>query len=168
MDVARQKGKLADGVTADEACSSLERGRLKLRDHRANLIVVIPVQEARDMLAYRRELGRKVMEGVGMHVNDMNPASIERWKVRVQTPEVRALTWAISTGRRIPYRRRLRGTRLITVILLLCGLIPGLIFLAWNRRRNTAYQNDLAALVKRWRSAGQPEPLASFFLLHGY
>ena len=167
MDVARRLGTLADGIQASEANSTLERGRFKLRDEHDRLISAIPVQAARDMLAYRRELARDVMGEVGVHVNDLNPAALERWKIRIQNPEVRALAWAISTGKRVPYRKRLKHTRLIAALLLLCGVLPGLLFLAWLRHRTKAYKRDLSDLVKRWRTAGQPEPLASFFTLYG-
>ena len=167
MDVARRQGRLADGVQASETNSTLERGRFKLRDAQDRLITAIPVQAARDMLAYRRELAREVMEQVGVHVNDLNPAAMERGKIRIQTPEVRALAWAISTGKRVPYRKRLRHAKLISAVLLLCGVLPGLAFLGWLGQRNKAYQRDLNDLVKRWRAAGQPEPLASFFTLYG-
>ena len=168
MDVARQQGKLGDGVVASEARSALERGRFKLRNAQDHLIAAIPVQDARDMLAYRRELAREVMDQVGVHVNDLNPATVERWKIRIQKPEVRALAWAISTGKRVPYRKRLRHGRLIAILLLLCAVLPGLIYLVWMRRREKTYQRELTALVKRWRSAGQPEPLSSFFRLYGH
>lgn len=167
MDVARRQGKLAEGIQASEANSTLERGRFKLRDQQDRLITAIPVQDARDMLAYRRELAREVMDQVGVHVNDLNPAALERWKIRIQKPEVRALAWAISTGKRVPYRKRLRHTKLITALLLLCGILPGLLRLAWLRQERKAYEQGLIDLVKRWRTAGQPEPLASFFTLYG-
>ncbi len=166
QDVARRKGLLADGVQASFANSGLERGRFKLRNRKDHLIVAIPVQEARDMLAYRRELAREVMEQAGVDLNHHNPTQLERQKLRIQPQEVRALAWAISHGRRVPYRKRLRRARWITLALLLCGVVPGLLFLAWLKRRQWTYQRELKGLVQRWREAGQPEPEASFFQLY--
>ena len=168
QDVARRERKLADGMQASLQHSQLERGLFKLRSRHNQLIAAIPVQQVRDMLAERRQLAREVMEAVGVQVNDANPAHLERKKVRVQTVEVRALAWAISKGRRVPACRRQRWAPLLAVVLLLCGVLPGLVYLAWLWQRRRRYRTELKALVKRWRQAGQPEASASFFRLYGH
>ena len=68
----------------------------------------------------------------------------------------------------MPYRKRVKHVPLVTIVLLLCGLLPGLVFLLWLWRRRQRYQEELTALVRRWRQTGQPEPEASFFQLYGY
>lgn len=168
QDVARRERKLADGVQASLQHSQLERGLFKLRSRRNQLIAAIPVQQVRDMLAERRQLAREVLEAAGVSVNDANPAHLERKKVRVQPVEVRALAWAISKGRRVPSCRRQRWAPLLAVGLLLCGVLPGLVYLTWLWQRRRRYRSELKALVKRWRQAGQPEPSASFFRLYGH
>ena len=160
QDVARRRGILADGIQAVFENSALERGRVKLRDSKDNLIAAIPVQEARDMLAYRRELAREVMQNAGAPVNPRNPVMQERQKLRLQPAEIRALAWAISSGRRIPYRKK--NPRAMLYALLTLGLY--LLWLLWKRQE---YQRQLADLVKRWQKAGKPEPDKSFFLLYG-
>ena len=167
QDLARQQNKLANRVAASLEHSSLERGMFKLRNTRNRLITAIPIQNVRDMLAYRRELARDVMQMAGVDLNHSNPASLERPKVRIQTPEVRALAWAISDGRRIPYRRRRHREPLIAVALLLCGFVPGLIYLMCIYKQKIVYAEELKKLEQRWREQGMPEPSSSFFQLYG-
>ena len=167
QDVARRKGQLGDGALASEAHSTLDRGKFKLRDNTERLLAVVPVQEARDALAYRRKLAHEAITDAGVELTSKNPTNQERGKLRVMNPELRALAWAVSTGRRIPYRRKQRWAPLIAIPLLLCGVIPGLIYLAWLWQRRRSSNRELAALVKRWQSAGRPEPEPSFFQLYG-
>ena len=167
LDLARQQGKLTDGMKASLEQCSLDRGLFKLRGPRNQLIAALPVQEVRDMLAYRRQLAREVMGRAGVRINDSNPALLERPKVRKQTVEVRALAWAISDGRRIPYRRRRHEEPLIAAVLLVCGVLPGVVYLIWLSGRRRQYRQELSKLVQRWRKAGMPEPAASFFTLYG-
>ena len=167
LDLARQQSKLAEGMKASLENSSLERGLFKLRGPRNQLIAALPVQQVRDMLAYRRQLAREVIGRAGVQLNDANPARVERPKLRIQTAEVRALAWAISDGRRIPYRRRRHEEPLIAAVLLICGVVPGLIYLIWLSGRRRLYRQELNKLVQRWRKAGMPEPAASFFTLYG-
>lgn len=140
--------------------SHLERGRIKLRNNKDQLIAAISVQDARDMLAYRRSLARELLERSKVQINSSNPTHLERGKLRMLPAELRALTWAISTGRRVPYRKRQRLAPLY--VLLTAGL-----YLLWLWWRNREYKQQLAALVKRWQQAGKPDPEASFFQLYG-
>ncbi|MFM2159358.1 MAG: hypothetical protein RLZZ124_1832 [Cyanobacteriota bacterium] len=167
QDVARRMGYLNEGVQASEQNSCLERGRFKLRDKQDHLIIAIPVQQARDMLAFRRELAKEVLKRAGVAMKDGNPASLERGKIRLLSPELRALTWAISSGKRVPYRKRRKLEPLLVVVLLLAGVVPGIVYLLWRWWRQTVFRRELEALVKRWQAAGKPEPAASFFQLYG-
>jgi hypothetical protein len=168
QDVARRERKLADGLQASLQHSDLERGLFKLRNRHDQLIAAIPVQQAREMLAYRRQLARDMLNSAGVQLNALNPPLVERPKLRIQPPDVRALAWAISTGRRVPYRKRGRWTPVLTSVLLLCGVLPGLVYLLWLWQRRQTYSRELAELVQRWRRAGQPEPTASFFRLYAH
>ncbi|MFO0105360.1 MAG: hypothetical protein ACK516_08775, partial [Cyanobium sp.] len=81
-----------------------------------------------------------------------------------QKAEVRALSWAIGTGRRFPFPPSENREGLITLGLLLCCLIPGLVYYVRVVLRNrNAYQSNLNELVNRWRLLGQPDPPPSFF-----
>lgn len=168
QDVARRERKLADGIQASLEHSRLERGVFKLRSTRDRLIAAIPVQQVRDMLAYRRELAREALEAAGVALNARNPPLVERPKLRVESAEIRALAWAVSTGRRVPYSKRQPWRPALLVGLLLCGVLPGLLYLLWLWQRRQSYRRELADLVRRWRRAGQPEPTASFFRLYAH
>ena len=168
QDLARQQGKLTKRIQACPLHSGLERGLFKLRSTRNTLIVALPIQEVREMLHERRKLACQVIESAGIEINAANPPSLERRKVRVQTQDVRALAWAIGHGKRVPYCRTRRWAVLEAALLLLCGVVPGLIYLSWQAKRRQRYLRELQELVKRWRAAGQPEPPASFYRLYGH
>lgn len=157
QDLARQQGKLNQRIQACPQNSGLEHGLFKLRSTRNSLIVALPIQEVREMLYERRKLACQVIESAGIEINAANPPNLERQKVRVQTVDVRALAWAIGHGKRVPYCRKRRWAALEAVVLLLCGVVPGLIYLSWQANRRRRYRRELAELVKRWRAAGQPE-----------
>ncbi|MFM7312901.1 MAG: hypothetical protein ACKO0M_07005, partial [Cyanobium sp.] len=92
--------------------------------------------------------------------------NFEKRQIRIQKPELRAIAWAISTGRRVPMPVQRRLEPLVSVLLLLCGLVPGVIYITrgWLRRRQ--YGEDLKGLVHRWRMMGRPDPADSFFALY--
>lgn len=168
QDLARQQGKLSKRIQPCPLHSGLERGLFKLRSTRNTLIVALPIQQVRDMLYERRKLASQVIESAGIEINAANPPNLERRKVRVQTQDVRALAWAIGRGKRVPYCPKRRWAALEAVVLLLCGVVPGLLYLSWQANRRRRYRRELAELVKRWRAAGQPEPPASFYRLYGH
>ena len=168
QDVARRDRKLGDGVQASFQHSNLERGMFKLRSTRDTLIAAIPVQLVRDMLAYRRQLARDVLNAAGANLNARNPPLVERPKLRIQPSEIRALAWAVSSGKRVPYRNPQPWAPLLTIGLLLFGVLPGILYGLWLWQRHRTYRGELAELVKRWRQAGQPEPSASFFYLYAH
>jgi len=168
QDLARQQGKLSKRIQACPLHSGLERGLFKLRSTRNTLIVALPIQQVREMLYERRKLACQVIESAGIEINAANPPNLERQKVRVQPLDVRALAWAIGRGKRVPYCPKRRWAALEAVVLLLCGVVPGLIYLSWQANRRRRYRRELAELVKRWRAAGQPEPPASFYRLYGH
>lgn len=166
LDVARQRGLIPEGRTASFEHSALERGRYKLRDQDDRLLATVTLQEGREMLAFRREMAREVLEKVKVSVNSDNPGSFEKRQIRIQKPEVRAIAWAISTGRRVPMPVRRHLEPLISLLLLLSCLVPGVLYILQGRRRRRLYKRDLEGLVHRWRMAGKPDPADSFFALY--
>ena len=165
LDVARQEGRLPEGATLSFEHSQLERGRFKLRDVDDRTLASVTLHDARAMLAFRREMAREVLEKVKVSVNSDNPGSFEKRQIRIQKPEVRAIAWAISTGRRVPMPVRRQLEPLISLLLLLCCLVPGIFYILQGRRQRRLYKQDLEGLVHRWRMAGKPDPADSFFAL---
>ena len=166
LDVARQEGKIPEGLSPSFEKSALERGRYKLRSADDRLLAAVTLHDAREMLAYRRELARQVLEKSNVSVNSENPGAFEKRQIRIQKPEVRAIAWAISTGRRVPMPPKRRFETLKAIGLLICGIVPGLLYIRRGLQRRTAYQADLDGLVERWRMASKPDPADSFFALY--
>lgn len=166
LDVARQEGRLPEGATLSFEHSQLERGRFKLRDVDDRTLASVTLHDARAMLAFRREVARQVLEKAKVSVNSANPGNFEKRQIRIQKPEVRAIAWAISTGRRIPMPVRRRFEPLVSVVLLLCGVVPGVIYILRGRNKRKQYAEDLKGLVHRWRMMGKPDPADSFFALY--
>lgn len=163
LDVARQNNQIPEGVSPSFEHSELERGRYKLRSTDDRLLAAVPLHDAREMLAYRRHLARQVFEKARLSVNSDNPANFEKRQIRIQKPELRAIAWAISTGRRVPMPPHRKLEVLTSVALLLCFVVPGVVYILEGRRRRRNYKTDLAGLEQRWRMAGKPDPADSFF-----
>ena len=164
QDFARQEGSLAEGDRASFECSVLGRHSYTLRDEDDVLITRVPLRDAREMLSYRRELARQMMVEAKVQPRSERGQPLERRKVRLQKAEVRALSWAIGSGRRFPYPPKENREGLITLALLLCCVVPGLVYYVRVVLRNRdAYQTNLNELVNRWRLVGQPDPPPSFF-----
>jgi len=166
LDVARQEGRLPEGATLSFEHSQLERGRFKLRDVDDRTLASVTLHDARAMLAFRREVARQVLEKAKVSVNSANPGNFEKRQIRIQKPEVRAIAWAISTGRRMPMPVRRHLEPLVSVVLLLCGIVPGVIYILRGRKKRKQYAEDLKGLVHRWRMMGKPDPADSFFALY--
>lgn len=166
LDVARQQNKIPTGTTPSYEHSQLDRGRYKLRSTDDRLLAAVTLHEAREMLAYRRELARQVLDRARVKVNSDNPGSFEKRQIRIQKPEVRAIAWAISTGRRVPMPPHRKLEPVVSVALLLCCLLPGVLYILQGQRLRKAYQADLDGLVERWRMASKPDPADSFFALY--
>ena len=166
LDVARQEGKIREEDSPSFEHSQLERGRYKLRDLDDHLLAAVTLRDARAMLAFRREVARQVLEKAKVSVNSDNPGNIEKRQIRIQKPEVRAIAWAVSTGRRIPMPVQRRFEPLVSVALLLCCLAPGVIYILRGQKLRKQYADDLKGLVHRWRMMGKPDPADSFFALY--
>lgn len=164
QDFARQEGSLAEGDRASFERSILGRHSYSLRDENDELITRVALRDARAMLSYRRELARQLMVDAKVQTRSEKGRPLERRKIRLQKAEVRALSWAIGTGRRFPFPPKENRQGLITLALLLCCVVPGLVYyvrvVLGNRN---AYQTNLNELVNRWRLVGQPDPPPSFF-----
>ncbi len=164
QDFARQEGSLAEGDRASFERSVIGRHSYTLRDENDDLIARVSLRDAREMLGCRRELARQMMVEAKVQPKAEKGQPLERRKVWLQKAEVRALSWAIGSGRRFPYPPRENREGLITLALLLCCVVPGLVYYVRVVLRNrNEYQNNLNELVNRWRLVGQPDPPPTFF-----
>jgi hypothetical protein len=166
QDVARQQGKLAEGLFASYEASVLGRSSYALKTAEGRLIERVPLGEVRQMLGFRRELARQLLKKATEEVRKNKLARVERKHVRLQQDEVRALAWAIGEGKRFPYAGSENKRALITLGLLLCCVVPGLVYYWYGvLKPRDQYKKDLDQLVMRWRSRGKPDPPESFFAL---
>jgi hypothetical protein len=167
QDYARRAGKIREGRNACYEQSVIGRGGYTLRTDDGSLIMRVPLVQAREMLRFRRALARKLLSGMKEDVLRESTLDVERRQIRVQPEHLRALAWAIGTGRRFPYEEGLRKHQLISLGLLCCCLVPGVIYyLRRVRAPHKEYQENLKQLVHRWRMQGKPDPPHSFFLLY--
>ena len=167
QDYARRLGKIREGRNACYEQSVIGRGGYALRTTDGSLIMRVPLVQAREMLRFRRALARQLLAGLKEDVLKESTADVERRQIRVQPEHLRALAWAIGAGRRYPYETALIKEKLTSLALLLCFVLPGVIYyLRRVRAPHRRYQRDLQELVRRWRQAGKPDPPASFFLLY--
>lgn len=167
QDFARRAGVIREGRNASYQTSVIGRSGYTLRTAEGGLIMRVPLEQAREMLRFRRDLARRLLRGMPEEVLRESSADVERRQIRVQPEHLRALAWAIGSGRRYPHERALIKEKLISLALLLCFLLPGVIYyLKRVRAPHRRYQRDLQELVQRWRQAGKPDPPASFFLLY--
>ena len=167
QDYARRAGRIREGRNACYEQSVIGRGGYTLRTTDGTLIMRVPLVQARGMLRFRRALARKLLTGLKEDVLKESTADVERRQIRVQPEELRALAWAIGAGRRFPYEEGVRKQKLISLGLLLCCVVPGVIYyLRRVRAPHRQYLADLSQLVNRWRMEGKPDPPASFFQLY--
>lgn len=167
QDYARRLGKIREGRNACYEQSVIGRGGYTLRTADGSLIMRVPLVQAREMLRFRRALARELLKDLKEDVLKESTLDVERRQIRVQPERLRALAWAIGTGRRFPYEEGVRRRRWILWALLLCGLLPGVIY--YYRRvlpTRRQYQADLKLLVERWHIQGKPDPPHTFFLLY--
>lgn len=167
QDIARQQGKLGEGVNASFDASPIGRSSYALKTAAGQLITRVPLVEAREMLAYRRKVARQLFANMKVEVMKESTAAVEKRQVRLQKEEVRALAWAIGEGRRFPYQGSETKRGLIMLALLLCCLVPGFVYYWFGvLKPRRQYQEDLDNLVLRWRTLGKPDPPQSFFALY--
>lgn len=166
QDFARKEGSLAEGQRASFERSVAGRNSYTLRDEAETLISRVSFMNARAMLSFRRQLARQLLS-TKAEVTKESSVQVEWRTVRLQKDEIRALSWAIGSGRRFPYPPSENRAGLITLALLLCGLVPGLVYYVRVVLPNrTTYKANLNELMHRWRMVGQPDPPGSFFALY--
>jgi hypothetical protein len=111
-------------------------------------------------------VARKILDRAKVFINSDNPGNQEKRLIRIQPLELRALAWAIGTGRRIPQPPDAQKEPWLSIGLLFCCLVPGVLHLLQRQRLQKDYQQNLTDLVDRWRMAAKPDPPDSFFSLY--
>ena len=159
QDLARRRGDLHHGRLASAEKSRRSSGTYVLRDAHGEIISRLSLQHVR--LELQRRYGvlrylRRRLSNRGFRPVNLVEALRD---LRIQHGEVRALAWALASGRRLPEGRPLRRRDLVfTLLLALLGLIPGLLYLAVVLRRHNTFRHNLDQLHRRWLAAVRPEP----------
>jgi hypothetical protein len=166
QDLARQRGQLEEGMTASYARSVLSRTSYAIKTANGALVARLPLPDVREMLRFRQRVARRVLD-FSFQRDGVLPNAIDlRRQVRLSSEEDRALVWAISQGRRYPYLGSWKRHALLSTVLLLLGVVPGVLYLLRLRRQYSTYRSNLLNLVARWRSHGKQDPDPSFFSLY--
>jgi hypothetical protein len=163
LDAARQQNRIQDSTCFSQESSGIEGNYFVVRDIEGNEIIAVSLDKARQVLAYRRLVARRILDRLNFTINSERPVGPQKNALRLLAPEIRALVWAISTGRRIPEPPERTLEPLISVGLLLCCVVPGVLYIKEGISHRRHYRDELAGLVKRWRKLGQPDPADSFF-----
>lgn len=166
LDVARNRGDLQEGVRVPAEACRFSRHSVALCKADGRLISRVPLNEARRTLAFRRQVARTALHRAGAELTSRSTAAVEKQTLRIQPERLRALAWAIGSGRRFPLEPSHRQQRLITLLLLACVLVPGVLYWRRAQQERRRYQHDLDNLVRRWRTMGHPDPPNSFFSLY--
>lgn len=163
QDVAREEGKLGDGVFASLEHSVISPISFTLKTPEGRTIARVPLAKARQVIKLRREVARRITLAAKVEITPYANDYSNRRKFRTLPEEARALGWAISHGRRFPIKTYARHDLWIGIGLLFLGIIPGVLYLGWTARKQRRYHKDLKALVYRWHAAGRQDPAPNLF-----
>ena len=163
QDVAREEGKLADGVYGSLEQSRISSTSFTLKSACGQLIARVSLAKAREVIGIRRQIARDMTRKAGLEITPyVNDLSNKR-NFRNLSEEIRALGWAISNGRRFPVKGYHRRDIWIGLLLLIPGIIPGVLYLGWIALKRWQYKKSLKELVIRWQTNGRKEPAANLF-----
>lgn len=87
------------------------------------------------------------------------PTTHGRSAMRLRSWEERGLAWALSTHRPVPEPVFGSLQLVITALLLLLGIVPGLIYLAVLLQQRFRWQRAMENLLLQWTSLGRPDPV---------
>ncbi|QEY31570.1 hypothetical protein EVJ50_04175 [Synechococcus sp. RSCCF101] len=166
LDLARQKGLINSDRMPDAEHSYSTKSSFVLRDDDSEMIARVPLRAVRRLADQRQTLLVSILTEMEDNLGPSPSKDAQRSYLRKQSKEKRAVVWAISSGRRLPQgepftRRKL----LITLLLLLLGVIPGLVYGVFQLYRANMYAQNFTGLVARWRRAGSPLPFEDLFAL---
>ena len=163
QDVAREEGKLAEGIYAQLEKSRISPTSFTLISAEGQTIARVSLAKARDVIALRRNITREVTREAKLEITPYANDYSNKRNYRNLPEETRALAWAISTGRRFPTKGYSRRDIQIGVLLLIPLILPGAWILLRIAQKRKRYDNDLRNLVLRWRSNGRQDPAPNLF-----
>jgi hypothetical protein len=165
QDVANSRGGEATAAMARLEHSGLSSSSYALKTDSGGLIRRIPIGELANALARRCRDMRRALRRARIRSDSRRPFWLNRRMLGDQPHWFLPLVWAISTGEPYPRPGYPLLERLITVGLLICGVIPGLICLVMLSRQRRSRFQDLDHLAQHWRALGAPQPNSVFMLL---
>jgi hypothetical protein len=163
QDVAREEGKLADGIYASLEQSRISPTSFTLISADGQTIARVSLAKAREVIALRREIARQVTRKANLEITPYANDQSNKRNFRNLPDETRALAWAISTGRRFPAKGYTRRDIQIAVLLLIPLILPGAWMLVRIAQKRKRYEQDLKDLVLRWKSNGRQDPAPNLF-----
>jgi len=163
QDVAREEGKLADGVYGSLEQSHISSTSFTLKSASGQMIARVSLAKAREVIGIRRQIARDITRKAGLEITPYANDQSNKRNLRNLPEEIRAITWAISSGRRFPAKGYQRRDIWIGLLLLIPGIIPGVLYLGWIAQKRRRYEQRLKELVTRWRTNGRQEPAANLF-----
>ena len=163
QDVAREEGKLADGIYGSLEQSRISSTSFTLRSASGQLIARVSLAKAREVIGIRRQIARDMTREAGLEITPYVNDQSNKRNFRNLSEEIRALGWAISNGRRFPAKGYHRRDIWIGLLLLIPGIIPGVLYLGWIAQKQRRYKKRLKELVARWQTNGRPNPAANLF-----
>jgi len=163
QDVAREEGKLADGVYGSLEQSHISSTSFTLKSASGQMIARVSLAKAREVIGIRRQIARDMTRKAGLEITPYANDQSNKRNFRNLPEEIRALGWAISNGRRFPVKGYQKRDIWIGLLLLIPGIIPGVLYLGWIARKRRRYEKSLKELVTRWHTYGRQEPAANLF-----
>jgi hypothetical protein len=163
QDVAREEGKLADGVYGSLEQSRISATSFTLVSASGQLIARVSLAKTREVMGMRRQIARDMTRKAGLEITPYANDQSNKRNFFTLPDEVRALAWAISNGRRFPVKGYQRRDIWIGLLLLIPGIIPGVLYLGWIALKRWRYEKNLKELVARWVTNGRPNPAPNLF-----
>ena len=163
QDVAREEGKLADGVYGSLEQSRISATSFTLVSASGQLIARVSLAKTREVMGMRRQIARDMTRKAGLEITPYANDQSNKRNFFTLPDEVRALAWAISNGRRFPVKGYQRRDIWIGLLLLIPGIIPGVLYLGWIALKRWRYEKNLKELVARWVTKGRPNPAQNLF-----
>jgi hypothetical protein len=163
QDVARADGKLAEGMYGSLEQSRISATSFTLVSASGQIIARVSLAKAREVIGMRRQIARDMTRKAGLEITPYANDLANKSNFRNLPEEIRALAWAISTGRRFPAKGYQRRDIWIGLLLLIPGVIPGVLYLGWIAQKRRRYEKRLKELVTRWRTYGRQNPAPNLF-----
>jgi hypothetical protein len=163
QDVAREEGKLADGMYGSLEQSRISSSSFTLMSSSGQMIARVSLAKAREVIRMRRQIARDMTCKAGLDITPYANDLSNKRNFRNLPEEIQALAWAISNGRRFPTKGYHRRDIWIGLLLLIPGIVPGVLYLGWIAQKRRRYQKRLKELVTRWHTYGRQNPAPNLF-----